>query len=105
MTEKSSTKPKGKRDRKGPDLSDLTSFLSSVETEHKPTLHVNGATHLNCVLAVDFGQPLTPPKLSDDEAEKLKEKMRVATKTIINRDVGIRVLNDPSAGVWWTSLA
>ncbi len=99
-----STKPRKKTD----DLSDIRGFLAQLETEFKPSLHVNtvnGTSFLNCVLTVDFGQPLNPPKLSEEEEEKLKEKMKVATKLVLNRDVGIRVLNDPYYGIWWTSVA
>lgn len=110
-TTKKASKPKVKSTKprnKTTDLSDIQSFLSQLETEFKPSLHVNtvnGTSFLNCVLTVDFGQPLNPPKLSEEDEEKLKEKMRAATKLVLNRDVGIRVLNDPYYGIWWTSVA
>ena len=102
-TLKSFKKPQGKKEV---DLSDLQNFLSQIKTELKPSLHVNGSSYLNCVLTVDFGQPLNPPNISSEEEDKLKEKMRASTKLIVNRpDASIRISNDPLANMYWSTVA
>ena len=83
---------------------ELLEFLQTLETPLKPKLHINGSEFYGCILTVDFGQPLEPPVLSQQEEEKLKDIMRSTARWVIGKDFNIRISHDPEGGVWWASL-
>jgi hypothetical protein len=86
------------------DFDDFRLWLAGLDMKN-PTVHVNGASHTGAVLAVDFGTPLTEQKLTAEQSAELVTRMRSATKTLFqDKDINVRVQNDNSNGIYWTSV-
>ena len=96
MTEKSKKRTK--------DFDEFRVWLAGLDMIN-PTVHVNGAPFTSAVMAVDFGTPLTEQKLTSDQSAELVAKMRSATKSLFqDKEINVRVQNDTSNGIWWTSV-
>ncbi len=88
------------------EMGEFKAWLNTLDLGITPSVHVNGASFPTCVLAVDFGTPKKPFKLTADQSTELVSRMRLITKTVMTRgDVKVGVLNDHSTGVWWTSIS
>lgn len=86
----------------------LVSWLNALNIEDQPTpsVHVNGHQFtLTSIITVDFGQPLKPVRIGAEHYHTLGEYLRAATKELLGRDLQIRVHNDASRGIIWSSLA
>lgn len=79
-------------------------WLAALDLGIIPTVHVNGAPFTNCILAVDFGNPLKGIKFTPEQSVELVTRIRGATKSILDRDIKISVMSDHANGVWWTSV-
>ena len=86
------------------DLTEFTTWLSSLESGVTPTVHVNGPIYTSCVLTVDFGTPLDGIKITTEQSNEMANRLRNVTKAILNRDVKVSIMNDPANGIWWTCL-
>ncbi len=95
----------GKKRANAPDLTELKTFLETIEATVPPSIHINGTNYPNCVLAVDFGQPLKPTKLSNEQQGELGAHLKRATKIVMNKEVNVRVSSDPQTGIWWTTAS
>jgi hypothetical protein len=113
--------PRSSRAR-GSQLAELQRWLAGLGMAAVPSVHVNGPAHGQAVLVVDFGVPLNQPKLTQDQAGELAERMREATVQVLSRggfslrkrdgeaagqsaSAGIRVSSDHHNGIWWAALA
>jgi len=89
---------------KRPNFDELQTWLSSLGLIN-PTLHVNGPHHSGAVLAVDFGTPLIEQRLESEQSADLVTRLRAATRTLFpDKDLNIRIQNDPANGIWWSSV-
>jgi len=87
------------------ELSEFKAWLTSLELGINPHVHINGPSFLSCVLVVDFGTPLEGIKMSSERSAELFAKMKNITKTVMNKEVKVSVMNDHNNGIWWTSVA
>lgn len=93
-----------KKRTKKPNFDEFQTWLSSLGLSN-PVLHVNGAVHPGAVLTVDFGTPLVEQKLEAEQSAELVTRMRTATRTLLHdKEVNIRVSNDATNGIWWTTV-
>jgi hypothetical protein len=84
---------------------EVRKFLTTLEVEVAPHLHINGPHFNTAVLVVDFGTPLKPIKLTGEQTQDLTARMRKLTRELLgSRDVTIRVNNDYHNGIYWTSI-
>ncbi len=97
--------------RGGPDLTEFRLWLETVDEVIKPAIHINGQHYTNCVMTVDFGQPLRPVKLNNEQTTELVTRMRAITSEIVgitkdsgNKEKAIRISSDSQTGVWWSSV-
>lgn len=90
--------------RSSVDLADFKSWLAGLDVGVIPTIHVNGHQYTQAVLAVDFGQPLRPAKLTPEQSQDLIAYMRRATADIVGREVNCRISYDHQHGVYWASI-
>lgn len=104
MVEKTIVKKRSAAVKKTQALSDIKSWLTTLVPGITPTVHVNGKDYLSCIVAVDFGTPLTPFELSVDQATELPKRMKAVVKEILPnpvQDNDIRIWSDTNNGVWW----
>lgn len=100
-----SIKPKKTRQKKQSELDDFRLWLAGLGMVSVPTLHINGMNHSMAVVAVDFGTPLDEPnKLTTDQGAELVTRIKTVTKSMYKNEVNVRVQNDSSNGVWWSSV-
>lgn len=99
-------KPKRKlRQKKSSEMEDFNLWLGGLDLISAPNLHINGRDYSMAVLTVDFGVPLDEPnKLTSEQTAELVGKMKIVTKSLYKSDVNVRVQNDSTNGVWWTSV-
>ena len=86
-----------------PDQAEFRTWLATLGLEISPALHINGK-YFDTVLTVDFGQPLKPVRLTDDQTSELVTRVRKLTRSIVGREINVRVSNDSATGVWWASI-
>lgn len=91
--------------RRNPDVKDLEDYLTSLELHVKPTIHINGHMHPTAILTVDFGTPLKPIKISNDQIVEMTGKMKKLTREVLGKDVNISVMPDQANGVFYAKLA
>ena len=95
---------KKKRRKPVENFADFRAWLTTLDMIN-PALHVNGTAHPFAALTVDFGTPLVEQKLSAEQSGELVTRMRAATRTLYqDKELGVRVQNDPANGIWWTSI-
>jgi hypothetical protein len=88
------------------DVKPLREYLSSLELGVTPTIHINGHAFTSALVSVDFGQPLKPAKLNQDQGAVFSEMLRKLAREIVNREnANIRISYDSSNGVYWASIA
>jgi hypothetical protein len=90
--------------RQQPDVASFKNWLDGLDPLIKPKIHINGHTFTSAVLAVDFGQPLRPLKLSFEQNHEMLERMRKLTKEVVGRDTVVRISHDGPAGIYWASI-
>ncbi len=89
--------------RKSEYIDAFRSWLGTLSVPVKPTLKVNGNAFPAVVLAVDFGTPLEPFRLSSEQSSELSRRMKELTTNVTGRSP-VRINNDHSNGVYWTSV-
>lgn len=88
------------------DTVSFNEFIARLEIDPIPTLHINGAAYPNCVLTLDFGQPLVRvEKLTTEQSGELVNRIRQLTKDVMGREVSVRVSNDGQTGIYWTTIS
>lgn len=96
---------------RGSQLAEFQRWLAGLGMMAVPSVHVNGAAHGQAVLVVDFGTPFHQPKLTQDQAGELAERMRQVTAQILARGqvepatAGIRIGTDHHNGIWWSATS
>lgn len=93
------------RGKRSFDASELTQFLDTLNVGVTPVIHVNGTTNPTAVLTIDFGAPLNPVRLTQDQVQDLMGRMRKATRELYSNDVNVRVSMDHQNGIYWASVA
>lgn len=97
-------KPITKKRTKKSEFDDFRVWLSRLGLTN-PHLHINGISHPSAIMTVDFGTPLTEEKLEPEQSAELVLRMRNATRALLqDKDLVIRVQNDPLNGIWWASV-
>ncbi len=81
----------------------LTDWLSGLKLHVKPTLKINGPIYTSAILAVDFGSPIEPVRLTSEQAHDLAYLIKAATTEITGRR-SVRVNHDTNNGIYWTSI-
>lgn len=84
-------------------VTELRTWLHALDLPFKPGLHINGLPWSEAMLAVDFGQPIEPIRISTEEKEELIGKMRSATCALLGRQTVVDVQNDRN-GIYWTAI-
>lgn len=82
----------------------LQEYLDGLSTPTRGSVHVNGPTHLQAVVTVDFGEPIEHYRLSSDDMQGLVSRMRSLTQDVIGRDAFVSVNSDNKRGVHWASV-
>lgn len=99
-------KKKLSRQKKDSEAEDFRGWLSSLGMLSTPTLHVNGTSHPMAVITVDFGTPLDEPtKMSGEQNAELMARIKTFTRSLCKSEANVRVQNDASNGVWWSTVA
>lgn len=105
---KTSQKVKNVRPQRGKrqfDPSELRGFLDTLTVGVTPSIHVNGISHPTAVVTVDFGAPLQPVRLTQEQVQELMARMRKATKDLFGSEINVRVSSDHHNGVFWSSVS
>lgn len=88
------------------DVKPLREYLDTLELGVNPTIHINGHAFASALVTVDFGQPLKPAKLNQDQGAVFSDLLRKLAREIVNREnANIRVSYDNINGVYWASIA
>jgi hypothetical protein len=66
-------------------------------------VHVNGAAHPTAIVTIDFGVPLNPVRLSQEEEGVLADHLRAATLAVLDREQRIGFYRDTTNGIWWST--
>lgn len=74
----------------------LKEYLASLDCGVKPSVHVNDDRRVP--LVVDFGTPLTPVKLTQEQEDTIYEKMYA----YVGRNY--KAQHDPNNGIYWMML-
>lgn len=99
------SRPAARAPRWAGDLAEFNTFLSTIECEVKPTIHVNGSAHSSAIVTVDFGSPIEQFRLTSDDNADVTERLRHLARTIVARDtVNIRISYDAPNGIFWASI-
>ena len=97
--------PVGKRQTNSVDVAEFKTWIDTLDTG-APIVHVNGQHFMNCVLTVDFGQPLIRTnKLTSEQSSEFVTRLRKLTRDVMGREVNVRVSKDEETGVWWTTAS
>lgn len=104
MTETHTQDARRSRQKRIVELDEFKQWLADLES--RPRLHVNGPVFSTAVITVDFGTPLEENKLSQELAGELTNRMRLVTKVLCKEKdaASVRVQNDTSNGIWWSSI-
>jgi hypothetical protein len=88
------------------DTAAMREYLDSLDLSVVPTIHINGHAFANALVTVDFGQPLKPAKLSQEQGAVFSDLLRKLARDVLNREgANIRVSYDSYNGVYWASIA
>ncbi len=87
------------------DATELQAYLDTLSVGVVPSIHFNGTIHPTAIIAVDFGAPISPVRLSQDQVQELMTKMRKVTRDLYSNEVNIRVSSDHQNGIFWASIA
>lgn len=90
--------------RKAVNSTEMVEFLGGLNLAVKPSLHINGSSYHQAVVTVDFGEPLDPVRLTNDQMHDLVSNMRSLTRDVIGRDASVNINTDNSRGVYWASI-
>ena len=88
--------------RKNESIDNFKNWLGSFPVG-KPSAKVNGSAFAAAVVAVDFGTPLEPIRLTAGQNHDLHAKMKELTTALTGRR-NVRVQFDHNNGVYWTSI-
>lgn len=99
---------RARKPQRAAEIDDFRLWLEGLSATNAPKIHVNGTNHAQAVVVVDFGTPLTDPvKLTSEQAADLIGHLRSSTKSLYRSngtEVSVRVQNDASTGIWWSSV-
>lgn len=91
--------------RRSYDVTPVAEYLASLELGVTPTIHVNGHSFQSALVTVDFGQPLRPIKLSQEQNQEFTDRLRKLARDILGREA-VRVSHDLTGGlVYYASAA
>lgn len=100
------TRPPARAPRYAGELAELTTFLSTIECEVKPTVHVNGSAYASALVSIDFGSPINQFRLTSDDNTEVTERLRRLSRAIVGRETAnIRISHDGQNGIFYASLA
>jgi hypothetical protein len=92
------------RDRKRPfDVSALQDWIDSQEFHVNANIHVNGRSFSGAYVTVDFGSPLTPFSMNDDQNAEFSDHLRKLAREVAGKQITIRIGYDQSNGIYWAS--
>lgn len=92
--------------RPSADIAPLREYLDTLELSVTPDIHINGHAYASALVTVDFGQPLKPAKLTQDQGAVFSDLLRKLAREVLNREgANIRVSYDSYNGVYWASIA
>jgi hypothetical protein len=95
-----------KSSKKTVEPDDFRDWLLTLGLVFTPHLHVNGSSHSTAVVTVDFGTPLEETtKITAEQNAELMSRMKTLTRSMYKGEVNVRVQNDSSNGIWWTTIA
>lgn len=99
---KKSGKAETRKGNRKVNLSAFQDWLAGLDLGYNPTIHINGPQYPQAVLVVDFGQPLQPVKLTNEQTHELLDHMRTAAGEVVGKEpAAIHVNYDQSNGVYW----
>src|SRR2546430_884993 len=98
-------RPEARGGRRGADTSYLAADLDSMELGGKPTIHVNGHNYSMALVTVDFGSPLKPTKMNQDQNQEFSDRLRKLAREVLGREVNIRISHDGPNGIYVASVA
>jgi hypothetical protein len=96
--------PRARAGRRTVDTTEFRSWIDSQGFPVVPSIKVNGPNHPTAVIAVDFGSPVVPLRLSNDQVENIAYWLKDLTQLIYATQVNVRVSHDGSNGVFWASV-
>jgi hypothetical protein len=102
---KTATKPRQTiaQERVGQAGDNLRAWLQTLDLPFKPGLHINGLPFTSALVAVDFGQPLEPIRITPEQKLELLERIRKLTCIVLDRETYVNVENDNN-GIYWSSV-
>jgi len=89
--------------RKNEMIAEMNRFLNGMKLHVTPSLKVNGSAFPQAVIAVDFGVPLEPVKLTTEQNAEVGYRMKELTTALTGRR-SVRVNYDNSNGIYWTNV-
>jgi hypothetical protein len=93
-----------KKSHKKAEIDEFKVWLAGLGMPTAPWLHVNGTSYAGAVLTVDLGTPLEEHKLTNEQSAELVARMKTATRSLYKHEVNIRVQNDSTNGIFWSSV-
>lgn len=88
--------------RKNESIENFQNWLTEFPVG-RPSLKVNGSSFTTAVIAVDFGSPLEPIKLTSEQNSELHSRMKELTTALTGRRT-VRVNFDHNNGVYFTNI-
>ena len=99
------SRPAARAPRWTGDLVEFKTFLSTIDCEVNPTVHVNGSAYSSAIVTVDFGSPVNQFRLTSDDNAEVTERLRYLARVVVGREAAsIRISNDGPNGIFWASL-
>lgn len=86
------------------DVAELTEWFGTLSLPITPSIKINGPLHPTAVIAVDFGAPLNPVRLTSEQVQDLSGRLRKLTRDLYSQEVNVRVSSDSQNGVFWSSV-
>jgi hypothetical protein len=96
--------PRPRAARKSIDTTELRAWLDSQGFPVNVAIKVNGTNHPTAVITVDFGSPVVPVRLSDDQRDNIAYWIKDLTMALYTTPVNVRVTHDPQNGILYTSV-
>lgn len=82
----------------------LVDLVNSFGLHVNPVVHYNGPSPEAAIMVVDFGSPLVPVRLTNEQSAEMAAVMRRLTKELYQNEVNVRIGTDHQSGVHWTAL-
>ena len=88
--------------RKNESIDNFKNWLAGFPVG-QPTAKINGSAFAAAVVAVDFGSPKEPVKLTSEQNQELHARVKELTTALTGRR-NVRVQFDHNNGVYWSSI-